>query len=630
MAGAFSDFFELQEEARRGTRRLVGKFFLATLGVIACFVALAALPFWLFLDRVPAAALHFAALASGGSILAVSARRLWQLREGGTAVAEMLGARRIAPGRCSATERRLLNVVEEIAIASGVAVPSVYCLDGEEGINALSAGYSPSEAAIVVTQAAMAKLTRDELQGMMAHEFSHILNGDTALNVRLAAVTAGLMSFAILGERLVYEAARRARESRREARGAGALLALGAAVMAFVGFPGALAADAIRAAISRQREFLADAASVQFTRNPEAIAGALDAVLALRAHTWVRAVHASEVSHMFFAQAVSHWWGFATHPPIAERIRRVHPLFRRQAYREHRGRTAQQREVAVLDGQGNIVKVLNAATVAFDVGKPSGSDLQVAVRLLAALPATVNTRLHDAEGVAALVFALALARDEAARERELTVLEARRGADAARAAAAAYAEIANLSRALALPVVEIALPVLKALPQAERDRLLEDLRAVVEVDGRVSFGQLVLATFVRQHLREGAGRAIAARYRSVSEVPEAARVVLSLLAHAGGEAAAAYSQAAAALGLQAAEPLPVEALTYARVCLALEALRLLAPLAKPRVLKACVDCAAADGRFRVAEVELLRAVAATLDCPLPPLVASLDPQELAA
>lgn len=631
MAGAFADFFELQDQARRGTRRLIAAYGLAALFVVACFCALAALPFWLFLDHVPGAVLYATALATGGTILAVSAHRMWGLREGGEALAELLQARRIEPGRCTGAERKLLNVVEEMAIASGVAVPPVYCLDREEGINALAAGYSPNEAVIVITRAAMEKLSRDELQGLMGHEFSHILNGDMALNVRLVSASAGLMCFSTLGERLVYEAARRAQGVSREARGAGAVLALGGAVMAFIGFPGALAADAIRAAISRQREFLADAASVQFTRNPEAIAGALDAVGALRSHTWVRAVHAAELSHMFFAQAVAHWWSFATHPPIAERIRRVHPRFRRDEYRQRRGRALDTaREVAVLDGQGNVVKVLNRSAVAGAVGKPTHSDLEVAIGLLAALPAAVSAQLATIEGASGIVFALAMAGDEAARARELAALEARRGAGSARAAADAYARVAPLSRALALPMVELALPVLKAQPQPERDRLLADLAAVIEVDGRVSLAQLVLATFLRQHLREGAGRPIAARYRAVGEVAEDARVVLNLIAQAGGGGASAYEKAAAGLGLEASEPPPVAALTYARLREALERLRLLAPLAKPRLLKACVDCAAADGCFRIAEVELLRAVAATLDCPLPPVVASLAPEALAA
>lgn len=620
MAGAFADFFELQDDARRGTRRLIAAYILAALGVIACFAALAALPFWLFLGRVPAPVVYVTALAVGASILAVSAQRMWQLREGGVAVAELLGARRLAPGHCTAPERTLLNVVEEISIASGVAVPPVYCLDREDGINALAAGYSPHEAVLVVTQGALAKLTRDELQGMIAHEFSHVLNGDMALNIRLAAVTAGLMAFSSLGERLVYTAAHRARGASREARGAGALLAFGGAVMAFIGFPGAIAADAIRAAIAREREFLADAASVQFTRNPDAIAGALDAVLALRTHTAVGALHASELSHMFFAQAVSHWWGFATHPPIAERIRRVHPGFRREAYREGRGRAPAQREVAVLDGQGNVVKVVSRPGMAAAVGKPTRAELDVAVHLLAALPLALAARLADAQGASAVIFALALAPDEAARARELEALERRRGAAAAGAAARAHAEIARLSRELALPMVEIALPVLKAQPQAERDRLIADVTAVIEADRRVTLSELVLATFVRQHLREGAGGPVSARYRGVGEVAEDARVVLSLVAHAGGaEALAAYPQAATTLGVEAGEPLPLAGLTYARIGEALERLRHLAPLAKPRVLKACLECAAADGRFRIEEVELLRAVAATLDCPLPPL-----------
>ena len=292
----------------------------------------------------------------GGCIVAVSLSRLWQWRDAGPAIAELLGARYVEPGHCTAMERRLLNVVEEMALASRINMPPVYVLDGEQGVNALVAGYKPDEAVIIATAGLAQQLSRDELQGVMGHEFSHILNGDMALNVRLAAILSGLTWLRERGEALVYTAAEEMRNLRPDKRGAGALAAITGAALAFIGFPGTLAAEAIKAAITREREFLADAASVQFTRNPEGIAGALDTLLARRVYTTIGAAYASTLSHMFFAPAVASWW-FPTHPPLEERIRRVYPLFARTDYRAKRHGTEQA--IAVLDDAGNLVRTIS-------------------------------------------------------------------------------------------------------------------------------------------------------------------------------------------------------------------------------------------------------------------------------
>ena len=294
------DFFAQQDEARRASRRLILWYLLAIAFVVLCFNLVAALMYaalaiygvlplaggaplvWNGLFRtyghallhVPAA-VHYA--VSGivtAIVLAVTARRMWQMSEGGPAVASILGAHYLDRSRVTPAEAKLLNVVEEMAIASGISVPPVYLLRGEDAINALVAGHSPNEAVIVATQGAVHKLSRDELQGVMGHEFSHILNGDMALNVRLVSLLAGIACFGEWGEAMVHAGAAEAAKKSREERGGEVLLALFGAAIAFIGFPGLFAAEAIKAAISRQRERLADAASVQFTRNPDGIAGA--------------------------------------------------------------------------------------------------------------------------------------------------------------------------------------------------------------------------------------------------------------------------------------------------------------------------------------------------------------------
>jgi Zn-dependent protease with chaperone function len=614
------DFFEAQERARRNSRWLVVWYLAAVLAVVASYCALAALGTLVVTQSaMPLRGYLAVAGVVGGFILAVSAWRMWQLSEGGPVIAYVLGARYVDPDKCTPAERKLVNVVQEMAIASGISVPPVYVLEFDDAINALVAGYSPHEAVIIVTRGAVQKLSRDELQGMMGHEFSHILNGDMALNVRLVGLLAGLTWLADSAERLIFEAARHNRELSREERGAGALAALAAALVAFVGFPGTLAADAIKAAISRQRELLADAASVQFTRNPDGIAGALDSILALRAHTAVRALHGELFSHMFFAQAVGRWWGFPTHPPILERIQRAHPRFRRDEYRARRHGT--RTEVAVIDGSGNVVKNLrldSALAVVASVGRPAPEHVDYAARLLAQLPSRLREALHRADEAEAAMFALALEPDEATRQAELEALAARRGAEARTKAAELYVYVGSLARNHMLTLADLAVPAIKEQRQKARDAFLADLAAVVEADRRVTLREFVLLTLLRQRLREGAGQPIRTRFRRIEEVAADAQVVLSL----ASLDRAAFEKGAAVLGLGWQGPLEREALTTAKVSEALERVRHLSPFAKPALLKACVEAAAADGVFRLPEVELVRMVAATLDCPVPPAIAA--------
>ena len=614
------DFFEAQERARRRSRWLVLWYAAAVLGVVASYCALAAFGYWLVMQSAMPLAGHLAvASLVGGLILTVSAWRMWQLSDGGAVIAHVLGARYVDPDKCTPAERKLINVVEEMAIASGVSVPPVYVLEFDDAINALVAGYSPHEAVIIVTRGAAQKLSRDELQGMMGHEFSHILNGDMAFNVRMVGLLAGLTWLAGTAERLVFETARHNRELERDQRGAGAMVALAAALIAFVGFPGTVAADAIKAAISRERELLADAASVQFTRNPDSVAGALDSILALRAHTVVRAVHCELFSHMFFAQAVARWWGFPTHPPILERIRRAHPRFRRDEYRARRHGT--RTEVAVIDGSGTVVKNLRldgAAAIVASVGRPAAEHVDYAVRLLARLPLRLREALHRADEAETAMFALALEAEEATREAELQALAARRGAEARVKAGELYAYVGALARNHMLTLADLAVPAIKEQRQEAREAFLADLAAVVEADRRVTLREFVLLTLLRQRLREGAGQPIRTQFRRVEDVAADAHVVLSLVSLD----TAAFEKGAAVLKLGWQAPLARATLTTAKVSEALERVRHLAPFEKPALLKACVEAAAADGVFRLPEVEMVRMVAATLDCPVPPAIAA--------
>ncbi len=622
------DFFEAQERSRRVSQRLIVWYLAAAVFTVASYAAAGWLAYalanvyWNGSAQVPWQVPAAVAGIAGACILAVSAYRWWQFSEGGQLVAELLGAHELNGGACSPAERRLLNVVEEMAIASGLAVPPVYLMRREDAVNALVAGYSPNEAAILVTRGTVEKLSRDELQGVMGHEFSHILNGDMALNLRAAALLSGLTWIGEQGERLVFRAAgiRCEKEDALMLAGGGVQLSrtgtgnpiavfLGAA-LAFTGLPGTLASSAIRAALAREREFLADAASVQFTRNPEAIAGALDSILALPAHTVIFAAGAGNLAHMFFAPAVGHWYTFPTHPPIAQRIARVHPRFQRDDYRARRH--GRRLEVAVLDGGGGVVKHLRAQAgeMLASVGRPTARHVDFGRRLLESLPKAVREALSSAAGAERMLFAL--------------------GGFAERAGPL-HAQLEGLARQHVLTLAELAVPAVKSQPQAERDRFIAEFAALVEADRRVTRREFVLLTFLRQRLRAGAGGPISTRYRKVAEVGEEARTVISLLALASGAVPdKAFVNAAAVLALSWIAPVPIQQLTSANVSGALERLRQLAPLAKPALLAACVAAASADGSFNLAEAELLRTIAATLDCPVPPVIAARDPLALAA
>jgi len=312
------------------------------------------------LAGVPRGAFAAGALVTIGIIAAVSLWNIIGLAGGGAKVARMLGGRKVAPDTREPLERRFLNIVEEMAIASGVRVPEAWVMDGEKGINAFAAGWTVSGAVVSVTRGTLERLTRDELQGVIGHEFSHILNGDMGLNIRMIGVLAGIVAIGSIGSFLM----RMAGEA-DDIRGAAPLLAAGLALF-IIGYAGLFFARLIKAAVSRQREFLADASSVQFTRNPDGIAGALDQIRASPGGALIRGRYAEDMSHLFFGQGIEVTLSalFDTHPPVDERIRRVNPRFQPSTYRKARAAApeVQRGETAPPAGRraGDIAQLVGA------------------------------------------------------------------------------------------------------------------------------------------------------------------------------------------------------------------------------------------------------------------------------
>jgi Zn-dependent protease with chaperone function len=658
---AAATFFEHQHIARRNTRVMVMLFLLATLAVILAVDALAATVYlWATALRVPVNSPHplleayarvpmhvyvWSSIATAALILVVSIVNAVKLSSGGEAVAEMVGARRVEPGTREPLERQLLNIVEEMSIAAGVRVPHVYVMDGERGINAFAAGWDTSNSVLTVTRGALETLSRDELQGVVAHEFSHIVNADIRLNIRMLGVLAGILFIGSIGQFLMRGRAR------SEGKGATQLFFLGLALF-IVGYVGLFFARLIKAAVSREREYLADASSVQFTRNPDGIAGALDQIRAAPAGALVHGRYAEEISHMFFGQAIDVWAGtlFDTHPPIDERIRRVHPGFIAKSYRERRD--ASPPPAAELPEEAGIMALAapsgrrvgdvgvswgrSAGESAKLVGTLDAGKIDYAARLLAAIPAGLREAVRDADGARAAVIALLFAPKDEVMHGQLEALK-NAGLGALAERAAAVAPLArDLGPAFHLPVVDLALPAIKSCSEQARNELVIGLKAVIDADRRVSLHEFVVLMLIRNQLAEP--ERPAASGRRIADLAGEVRIVLSLIAHAGirtdatGSRAEALAAAMRAgtheLGL--AEQPVASRLSLDEVSAALAALKRLAPLEKARLVKGLFAAVIVDGTIRVIEAELMRLLGAVLDCPLPPLLDSLDPATLAA
>jgi Zn-dependent protease with chaperone function len=630
-----SSFFERQASARQSTTRLVVLFVLAVLGVVLAVNAAAPLVTLLVTRGGVTLSSNVYLWLTAATLTIIVLRSLVgiaQLRGGGgDAVARLAGGVPVERGTRDPDERRLLNVVDEMAIASGVTVPHVYVLPGEPGLNAFAAGYSPNEAVIAVTEGTLRTLTRDELQGVIGHEFSHVLNGDMRINIQMIGVLAGILFIGEIGLFVLRSQRGGGRKS-----GGGLVLLVGAALL-IIGYSGLFFGRLIKAAISRQREYLADDSAVQFTRNPEGIAGALATIGAEPGGSLVRARAAETLSHMFFANGVTMWFEslFATHPPVLDRIARIDRRFNPVEYLARRRRRAADVEApamtrapavpmaaAPLSPAALEPRAARVAEVMGSVGRPAPVHVEYAAALLQSLPATVRDAARDPEGAQALLLALALADEDLARKQQLELLEAAGADTLARRADTLAATARTLPVTARLPVVALLGPTLRRLDAAVRQTLARHLAALVEADQHVTLEESVLLTLARRHLAPRIGRA-PVRFRSILAVRDDARLVLSLLAHAGeGDTAAAFERGVARLALVDAALVPRDAVELAKVGEALDRLASLAPFVKAQLLEACARTVVADASVSVMEAEVLSAVAAGLDVPVPPVLAA--------
>ncbi|MDP3846870.1 MAG: M48 family metallopeptidase [Pseudomonas sp.] len=641
------NFFEHQARAKRNSGRLV---LLLGLAVI-CLVTLTSLTLMLLLQLFGEVPAHSAESRIGldwsligliaATVIAVvllgSLYKSAQLSKGGKAVAERLGGRLINLAPQSPEERRVLNVVEEMAIASGTPVPPVYLLD-DPGINAFAAGLTPQDAVIGITRGAIFLLSRDELQGVIAHEFSHIFHGDMRLNTRLVAVLHGILLLGLIGGQLLDSDSNRhtrvSISSSVKNNSGVALSAIGCALWV-LGYAGTFFGNLIKAAVSRQREFLADAAAVQFTRNDQSIAGALKKIGGYACGSQLRASHAAEFSHMYFGPGISLAFGslMATHPPLEERIRRVEPrwdgsfpqvVLPAEAYGNNADAAAPvsadwDAAISGLSAAPNYSP--QAAEHAIEhIGEPQAAHLNAARNSLQRLAEPLKAAAHHSLDAQALVYGLLLSREEPHLSKQLDLLRPRLNPDIAQVLQQLQGELSRLDADLRLPLLELAIPALKQLDRQQFTELKKNLVLLAQADQVVNLMEWSLFRILERSVQ--GPRPIDGQYR-LSEMAAESAVLLSALAHAGHDdpkfAAQALAKACAALPF---EPLTLAARSPALKSLdaALKRLSQLLPLQKPRLLKAMAICIAHDGRINAAEAELMRAVADTLDCPMPPLL----------
>jgi Zn-dependent protease with chaperone function len=558
------------------------------------------------------------------------------LSQGGGHVARSLGGKQVAGNDPDPLHQRLVNVVEEMAIASGLPVPEIYVLESERGINAFAAGRTPADAAIGVTRGALEQLTRDELQGVVAHEFSHILNGDMRLNMKLIGFSFGILVLYLAGRSIIRAMGRGARfRGRGKGSAIPVLLGLG---LVIIGWIGVLLSRIIKAAVSRQREVLADASAVQFTREPLALAGALRKIGGFT--PYLETVEAEEVSHMMFGRPGPTFAGlFATHPPLDERIRALDPSFRPGDYIEPGVPAPIGAEtvaavgtagpaVSALSGSTGVGRVStapassagNEAPVAVSVESAGRINPEVGQALRAALPAEVLDAAHSSDAAWLLVLALGLEfGGGTAAERRL--LETQIGPERARRCEELRRRLDKLEPGLRLPLFELTVPALKARPPKQLDFLFDLLGKLADADGQRTLPEYLLSRMLKAHFDGGGGKSA-----SASERIAAARRLLATLAiagHADKDAqAAAYKaglvvlqadSAAAASTLDASGDADFREFDLALAHLQSATLR-----ERRTVLTALAVTMRHDGRAGVTEAEIFRTIAAVLGCPVPP------------
>lgn len=628
------NFFQQQRQAKRRTLLLIVLMGLAVLSLIAVSCVLMTIPVedgdgnvlfdlemsWELIGYVSAVVISVVLLGSTAKHSELSA--------GGKVIARGLNGRLINHNAQTLEEQRLLNVVEEMAIASGTAVPPVYLLP-ELGINAFAAGMTPQNAVIGVTQGAINLLTREELQGVIAHEFSHIYNGDMRLNTRLIAIVHGILVLGLTGSYILRGTDAVGKEAARRNKFV-AFSALVGFVLCVAGFAGSYFGNLIKAAIGRQREFLADATAVQYTRNPQSIAGALKKIGGYELGATLNAARAAEFSHLYFGSGTSSFDLMASHPDLSERIRRVDAQWDGSFVKIAAPAVELQAkpDLPISDAFGGVPAAAMAALYDLSaaqasvaaIGAPQAEHLIEARRVLGDIPQVLREAARSVDGAQAIVYGLLLSRSAPVLGMQLDTLRGSVDDAVFEQLELLQNPLLSLQPGLRLPLLDLATPSLQQLGKSFA-RVDANLIALIEADNETELLEWTLLRIVERNVL---GAAPVQFKFGLFQCAEELLALLSALARAGqnDQAAAAQALQSAWQGLAFEQPQEIRKDLEELIGLetTLNRLRHLMPEERPALLDAMTRCVMHDGMITVAEAELFRAVADLLDCPLPPFL----------
>ena len=646
------NFFEAQDSARRSTTLLILLFMLAIvfLLVLSNFLIFELMYFvkygelslspsqlsWVF-DRNLSIVLSAAILLF---IVLGSLYKLVQLSSGGSVIAQYLGGVIIPRSSSDPLHKKILNVVEEMAIASGTPVPQVYILN-EQGINAFAAGWKTTNVVIGITQGALERLTRDELQGVIAHEFSHIFNGDMRLNIRLIAILHGILMIGMLG-RMILRSLRHVRTSRNSKNSGQALLVIlgiGGA-LAIVGYSGTFFGNWIKSLISRQREYLADASAVQFTRSNEGIANALKKIGGAVQGSAILAASVDEYSHAYFAKGETgglSFFSFSTHPPLKQRILRIDPswngrytLDKKPAATEKTEDRSEQMKAkiatAIMTGGSLDFAVNDAMNALNNIGDVSKEQVDAAQLWRKQLPDTLLAQAENPYGAQALILAMLLDKNTDIEKKQYAVLNKEIGELHTNNVRQVRHDVLELATGQTLPLIDLTLPTLREMTLEQYQRFKRCLEQLVKADNKIDLREWIIQRVVLQHLDEQYGhrKKPVAKYFVLGSAKYASELMLSLLAYLEHKeqslAQQAFDGAKRSVGIGALKLLPKDAISLDSLNDAMDELEFLKPPLKKRFLQACVSCISHDGKVTIQAYELTRAIASCLDCPMPPVL----------
>ncbi len=639
------DFFEAQDRAKRNSGKLVLFYILAVIGiVVSIYLVTLALYKWQF------AGFDHTGWWSPGWLLTVALvvlctiaigtlYRVSQLRKGGSAVAQLLGGRRVDPSTDNPGERRLMNIVEEMSIASGMPVPDVYILDREENINAFAAGFNTSDAAVGVTRGALDQLNRDELQAVIAHEFSHIFNGDMRFNIRLIGVLNGILLIHVMGmiimRSVVYSGGTRSRGSGRDGGGNAAIVIIVAGLsLVIIGYIGMIFGRMIQAAISRQREYLADAAAVQYTRNPDGLAGALSKIGAKKKGAEIRDGHAMEMSHLFFASSFHSALDrlYSTHPPIDKRIKAINPSFegsegrrRRKIQEQFEKDHVSGSKAAASSGGGPVSghAALTPEVILAAIGTLGAGNVQRAGKLIEEIPEELRRAAHEPLSAEALIYVLLFTADKnykgllpdwfktEASEAMVNETEKLKGL------------LDGADRNWYLPLADMAHGSLRGMTKQQYQKFHSLIRKAVEGEVSENLFAFTLEKIVDRKLQMAfdSSRIPDIKHHHLKSIGKELTILISALAHASDknseEAWKAGLDPISSVAPDGMKLLPPEACTLDELDKALDELAQSANPVKKYIMSAVIYTITADKQITTEERELVRGISEALDCPIP-------------